>query len=210
MGEISVVSQDINIILRGIEEIAFKTNQLADKAASELTLADHEKKGAAVVADEIRSLAARSVRIARETTELIEASTREAANGTQLTELISNSLEKIVVSITQITDLVGKIAAASIEREQSVAPKDQQATLAAKGQTHSAKSETYTATAAELSSQSEQLKKMLYRFQLSNIHPAPAITIIPRRGRQGIDWTYRQEFYDDELSHLNNSEYERF
>ena len=210
MGEISVVSQDINIILRGIEEIAFKTNQLADKAASELTLADHEKKGAAVVADEIRSLAARSVRIARETTELIEASTREAANGTQLTELISNSLEKIVVSITQITDLVGKIAAAAIERVQCFAPKNQGAAIAANEQANTAQNEKIAAVATELSIQSERLKEMLYRFQLSNIHAASTITLIPHRGLQEIDWSYRQEFYDDELSHLNSSEYERF
>ncbi len=100
-------------IVTTIDEIAFQTNLLALNAAVEAARAGDAGKGFAVVAEEVRSLAGRSARAARETGQLIDESVRNSDQGVSATRRVESVFQDIVDRVTQLAELVGKVAAAS-------------------------------------------------------------------------------------------------
>ncbi len=120
MDGISQSSRKIGDIVSVIDGIAFQTNILALNAAVEAARAGEQGRGFAVVAAEVRNLAQRSATAAREIKALIGHSLGQVEAGTQLADAAGATMTEIVASATQVSELIGEIAAASGEQSSGI------------------------------------------------------------------------------------------
>ncbi|WP_434615432.1 methyl-accepting chemotaxis protein [Tabrizicola sp. M-4] len=121
MEGIRASSQDIAKIIKVIDEIAFQTNLLALNAAVEAARAGQHGRGFAVVAQEVRNLAGRSARAARETSDLIEDASTRVQAGVRIADETSRAFTSIADDIEKVNVLVRDIASASDEQSRGVA-----------------------------------------------------------------------------------------
>ena len=120
MNEINHSSTRIGDIISTIDGIAFQTNLLALNAAVEAARAGEQGRGFAVVASEVRSLAQRSADAAKEIKTLIEDSVDKVKIGAELVDKSGATLEEIITGTQKMADIVGEIAAASIEQASGI------------------------------------------------------------------------------------------
>ena len=116
MESITKSSSEIKNIIRVIDDIAFQTNLLALNAAVEAARAGQHGKGFAVVAEEVRNLASRSAKAARETANLIEESIRQVELGSGVARETSDSLNVITDQVEQINKIVSTISVESVQQ----------------------------------------------------------------------------------------------
>ena len=120
MTDINDASRKIADIIGVIDEIAFQTNLLALNAAVEAARAGEQGRGFAVVASEVRNLAGRSATAAKEIKGLIQDSVKKVEDGSRLVTHSGQTLERIVIAVKRVSDIVGEIAAASHEQSAGI------------------------------------------------------------------------------------------
>jgi methyl-accepting chemotaxis protein len=116
MGSINESAKKIVDIISVIDGIAFQTNILALNAAVEAARAGEQGRGFAVVAAEVRSLAQRSAAAAREIKTLISDSVEKVDTGATLVDHAGATMEQVVSSVREVTDLISQITNASLEQ----------------------------------------------------------------------------------------------
>ena len=166
--DIAVASEDIQKIIKVIDDIAFQTNILALNAAVEAARAGNAGKGFAVVADEVRNLAQKSADAAKNTTELIGRSLQHVKNGEELAANTDAAFDEMANQTTQILDMVEKIADSSRQQADAIANISQGVKqISSVVQMNSATSEESAAASEELSGQANVMKSLLNQFRIS-------------------------------------------
>ncbi|MGS2718829.1 methyl-accepting chemotaxis protein [Eionea flava] len=165
MEEINQSSQDIEGFIKTIDEIAEQTNLLALNAAIEAARAGEQGRGFAVVADEVRTLAARSATTAQETSDLISQSTERTKKGIEIADQTTHSLENIFSNVDGTSQLVAQIANACGEQAQAAEYITESVTgIDTLNQASNESAKQAAATSSSLAEQSQQLNTMLKKF----------------------------------------------
>lgn len=166
MDGIKKYSVEIEEIIQTIEDIAFQTNILSLNAAIEAAKAGSAGSGFAVVAEEVRELAAKSSEAAQNTKGLIGNTVNAIEQGGILVSNAANNMKYVSKSTTQVVGINKMIARSSDEAADSVAEVtmgiDQIASVV---QTNSATAQQSAAASEELSAQAQKLKKLLGEFK---------------------------------------------
>lgn len=170
MQEIKDTSEQISVIIKTINDIAFQTNILALNAAIEAARAGTAGKGFAVVADEVRNLANLSAAAAQNSSELIEQSSVSVKKGLKIAGLTQESLKMVVETARESNTLVLNIAQASLSQNDSIQLVNLGMNqISAVVQTNSATAEETAAASEELEAQAQTLIDFVKEYKLPEI-----------------------------------------
>jgi methyl-accepting chemotaxis protein len=175
MTGISESSRKIADIISVIDGIAFQTNILALNAAVEAARAGEQGRGFAVVAAEVRSLAQRSAVAAKEIKVLIGDSVNKVDAGTKLVDAAGRTMEEIVASVRQVSELIAEIAAASQEQSAGIEQVNTAVTqMDQVVQQNASLVEEATAATESMKEQAGTLLEIVSRFNLGAQQQSPA------------------------------------
>jgi methyl-accepting chemotaxis protein len=113
MNQIEADGSEMLKIIKTIDEIAFQTNLLALNAAVEAARAGEAGVGFAVVAQEVRNLAARASEAAKNTREKLDGNLHQVSNTVRGLRGVNDNFEAIVESATTMGEKIGSVTQAS-------------------------------------------------------------------------------------------------
>ncbi|WP_323688345.1 methyl-accepting chemotaxis protein [Rhizobium sp. AN69] len=182
MQKIEASSNQVSNIIGVIDEIAFQTNLLALNAGVEAARAGEAGKGFAVVAQEVRELAQRSARAAKEIKDLIRNSSIEVQSGVKLVSDTGEALKTIEGYIVTVNQHMESIATSA--REQSVGLAEVNTAVNQMDQVtqqNAAMVEETSAAGATLANESGKLRELISQFQLGGAlrHTASVMAASP-------------------------------
>ncbi len=167
MGKISESTQAIHANIGAIQSIAFQTNILALNAAVEAAHAGEQGRGFAVVASEVRDLAQRSATAAKEISALIENSTRQVKDGSQLARTAGQTIADMAKTVMQVSTVMEEISGASLEQSSGIEEMNRAiAEIDQTTQQNAALVEQAAAAAQSLDEQAQSLDQLVGRFDL--------------------------------------------
>ena len=162
MSSIQTRGNQVSTIVKSIDEIAFQTNLLALNAAVEAARAGEAGAGFAVVADEVRNLAIRAAEAAKNTQELIEKTTAEIQQGSELIGKTETEFDVTLTHNKKVGDLIDEIVVSAREQAQGI---EQINTAVAEMdkviQSTAASAEESAGAAEEMNAQTEQMKAVI-------------------------------------------------
>jgi methyl-accepting chemotaxis protein len=180
MEQIEKSSNEITNIIGVIDDIAFQTNLLALNAGVEAARAGEAGKGFAVVAQEVRELAQRSGKAAKEIATLIAVSKAQVQEGVQLVGDTGRALEAIVFEVQAVNHHVSGIVEAAQEQalglqqiNTAVNQMDQDT------QKNAAMVEETTAAIHSLSREVSSLNELIALFKVTEVAPKAPNTAYP-------------------------------
>ncbi|MCM2972498.1 methyl-accepting chemotaxis protein [Larsenimonas suaedae] len=168
MREISDSAREIESIIGVIDSIAFQTNLLALNASVEAARAGEQGRGFAVVAEEVRSLANRSTKAAKEIKTLIDSSVDKTASGEALVQRAGERITGIVDQVRRVNDLIGEISTAAEEQNTGISQVNRSVSqLDQMTQENAALVEESAAASDALSQEAQRLSEIIGVFRLS-------------------------------------------
>jgi methyl-accepting chemotaxis protein len=166
MGAIESSSSEISNIIGVIDDIAFQTNLLALNAGVEAARAGDAGKGFAVVAQEVRELAQRSAKAAKEIKGLITTSGDQVKKGVSLVGRTGQVLEQIAAQVKDVSTNIGAIVKAAHEQATGIKEINAAVSSIDQGtQKNAAVAEESTAASHSLANEAQTLNKLLAEFK---------------------------------------------
>lgn len=167
MEEIEDKSNQVERIIKAIDDIAFQTNILALNAAIEAARAGVYGKGFAVVADEVRNLAGKSADAAAETSVLIESTINAVKKGVNIVDHAAKTLGDVMDGSEKSKEMVSEIAGSMVTDAKSISEVSKGLEEVSKVvQQNSATSEESSASSQDLNENAASLKKMISSIQV--------------------------------------------
>ena len=167
MTEIKEESDQIQNIIKAIDDIAFQTNILSLNAAIEAARAGAAGKGFAVVADEVRMLASKSAESAKQTGKLINETITAVNKGTKIAQSTAETMKEVIELSSRTNEYISGISIACEQQAESIKQvKDGIEQISTVVQQNSATAEQSAASCVDLNTQSTHLQEQIARLKV--------------------------------------------